>query len=44
MIIHVNYIYDFLMGLVIICGEMGLHAYIALVSLWKGFEGGYLWY
>ena len=40
MIMHVNYTYDFLMGLLSICGGMGLHVYIAQVSLWRGCEGG----
>ena len=29
MIMHMNYIYDFLMGLLSICGGMGLHVYIS---------------
>jgi len=39
---HVNYTYDFLMGLLSICGGMGLHMYIAQVNLWRGYEGGLL--
>lgn len=39
-IMHVNYIYDILMGLLSICGGMGLHVYIAHVKVWKGCEGG----
>ena len=40
MIMHVNYTYDFLIGLLSICGGMGLHVYIAEVSFWTGCEGG----
>ena len=33
MIMHVDYIYEFLMGLLSICGGMGVHVYIAQVNL-----------
>ena len=37
---YVNYTYGFEMSLLCICRGMGLHVYIAQVSLWRSCEGG----